>query len=178
MKIIKLYLDQHQGGERLFASFPYDTTITAIMQAMPGSRWSRTKQCWHMPLRQGDKQTVELLKERLLSKAELDCSKLTSMEPQLPELSPLVSSSSLELPAVFSNPTLIKAPLSSMHLKALDAYVSLLRLTNYSENTIKNYRSWFIVFLQHFPLRKPSTLTKAEIMDFLIHYRTTEKWSS
>ncbi|MBK5284050.1 MAG: site-specific integrase [Bacteroidia bacterium] len=81
---------------------------------------------------------------------------------------------------------IIKAPavkehyhqLDDMQQKALAAYVELLRLKNYSPNTIKNYRNWFILFLNHFPDRKPSTISKYEIMDFLVAFRNSSKWSA
>lgn len=65
-----------------------------------------------------------------------------------------------------------------MQQAALNAYVSLLRLRNYSGSTITNYSSWFTVFLKHFQNRKPSELTKAEIMNFLNSYRNSAKWSA
>ncbi len=64
------------------------------------------------------------------------------------------------------------------HQLALDAYIALLRLKNYSPNTISNYRNWFLVFLQHFPDRKPSAITKNEILDFMLSYRNSNHWSA
>lgn len=64
------------------------------------------------------------------------------------------------------------------HQLALEAYTALLRLKNYSPNTISNYRNWFMVFLYNFPDRKPSTITKAEILDFMLAYRNSRKWSA
>jgi site-specific recombinase XerD len=53
----------------------------------------------------------------------------------------------------------------------------MLRLKNYSENTIKNYRNWFLYFLYNFPERKPSEISKNEILDFLVRFRSGKKWS-
>lgn len=78
-------------------------------------------------------------------------------------------------------PTTVKEyyhQLDDMQRKALNAYIELLRLKNYSENTISVYRNWFIIFLKYFPARKPSSITKYEIMDFLVAYRNSGKWSS
>jgi len=72
----------------------------------------------------------------------------------------------------------VQSELDSMQQLALKAYIELLRLKNYSENTILNYRNWFILFLKHFPGRKPSAITKNEIMDFLVAYRKSGKWSA
>lgn len=65
-----------------------------------------------------------------------------------------------------------------MHSLAVKAYGEMLKLKNYSDNTIVNYVSWFKVFLSYYPNRKPSTLTKGEIMDFLMDYKNSSKWSA
>ncbi len=69
-------------------------------------------------------------------------------------------------------------PLNTAHLAAVEAYVGLLKLKNYSDATIKVYRTLFIIFLCHFSGHKPSTITKNEVMDFLLAYRNSEKWSA
>jgi integrase/recombinase XerD len=69
-------------------------------------------------------------------------------------------------------------PLGTAHLAAVEAYVGLLKLKNYSDATIKVYRTLFIIFLCHFSDQKPSTITKNEVMDFLLAYRNSEKWSA
>ena len=70
------------------------------------------------------------------------------------------------------------APMCTFHELALDAYTHMLRLKNYSENTIRNYRNWFLIFLQNFPGRKASEISKGEILDFLVKYRNSSKWSA
>lgn len=65
-----------------------------------------------------------------------------------------------------------------IHELALQAYVELLRLKNYSTNTIQNYSSWFLFFLKHFPDRKPSGILKTEIIDFLSGFRNSKNWSA
>ena len=68
--------------------------------------------------------------------------------------------------------------LNTMQQKAVTAYIDLLRLQNYSENTINTYSSWFIVFLRCFPDKKPSSITKNEIMEMLVRFRSSKKWSA
>lgn len=69
-------------------------------------------------------------------------------------------------------------PNCDFHDLALAAYTEMLRLKNYSENTIKNYRNWFLFFLNYFPDRKPSTISKNEILDFMVKFRSSSKWSA
>lgn len=68
--------------------------------------------------------------------------------------------------------------LNDVQQKALAAYLEMLKLKNYSGNTILVYRNWFILFLFHFPNHKPSTITKPEILDFMVWFRNSPKWSA
>ena len=68
--------------------------------------------------------------------------------------------------------------LNTVQALALNAYIEFLRLKNYSENTIKNYRNWFAFFLSSFPDRKPSDVSKNEILDFLAAFRKSKSWSA
>ncbi|MFN0033295.1 MAG: phage integrase N-terminal SAM-like domain-containing protein, partial [Flavobacteriales bacterium] len=61
---------------------------------------------------------------------------------------------------------------------ALEATDRLLALKNYSPNTIKNYRNWLMLFFYHFEERKPSTISKEEVMGFLQSFRQSSKWSA
>jgi integrase/recombinase XerD len=65
-----------------------------------------------------------------------------------------------------------------MQLLAIAAYTEMLRLRNYSDNTIKNYREHFITFLLYFKDIKPSEISKGQIMDYLVMMRRKENWSS
>lgn len=68
--------------------------------------------------------------------------------------------------------------LSDMHRTAIRAYIDMLMLQNYSATTINTYRNWFILFLRCFPHHKPSSITKDEIMEMLIRFRNSKKWSA
>jgi site-specific recombinase XerD len=70
------------------------------------------------------------------------------------------------------------APQADSHKAAHDAYMALLKLKNYSPNTLRNYSNLFLIFLQHFPGRKPSSIIREEVLDFLYAYRQSNKWSA
>ena len=82
------------------------------------------------------------------------------------------------LPATGSIQKKLHHQLSNVQQNALAAYIALLKLKNYSTNTILVYRNWFLLFLTHFPGHKPSAITKPEILDFLIRFRNSPKWSA
>ena len=68
--------------------------------------------------------------------------------------------------------------LDNMQLKALRAYIEMMRLKNYSENSIRTYKNWFILFLLCFPRQKPSTISKVQILDLLVRFRNSPRWSA
>jgi integrase/recombinase XerD len=68
--------------------------------------------------------------------------------------------------------------LCEFHQLALNAFIEMLRLKNYSGNTIRNYRNWFLYFLKAFPGRKPSQITKDETLKFLTSFRNSKSWSA
>jgi site-specific recombinase XerD len=82
----------------------------------------------------------------------------------------------MPVPGIPDKINLVK--LNAVHHAAIEAYTGLLKLKNYSAATLTTYRHWFMIFLCHFPKHKPSTITKAEVMDFLLAYRNSEKWSA
>lgn len=64
------------------------------------------------------------------------------------------------------------------HKLAEKAYIETLKLLNYSDNTIKNYRQHFLPFINYFPEKKPSQISRNEIMDYLMYVRNKKKWSA
>jgi len=67
---------------------------------------------------------------------------------------------------------------NEMQHAAINAFIAMLKLKNYSNNTIKTYRNCFLIFLKNFPDRKPSGIQKAEIMDMLIRIYDSGNWSA
>jgi site-specific recombinase XerD len=70
-----------------------------------------------------------------------------------------------------------KSVTGTSHQKALIAFKGLLELKSYSMNTQRSYLSAFAFFLNGFPERKPSLLTKPEIMDWLLRMKRERGWS-
>lgn len=191
MKTITLSIQEHSGGSRLFADFPYDSQIIKIIKEIPGTKWSQTKRLWHLAY---SRQVVLQLQEKVKNIAQLDTA---LVEKHLSE-------SALHIPALPAGQVSVTKEQSSAHLSsfraghlnqnmpgalkpgaflnepqkiALCAYYEMLKLKNYSYNTIKNYCNHFANFLLYFNDRKPSQITKNEIMDYLTKLRNGERWS-
>ncbi|MCC7302334.1 MAG: site-specific integrase [Bacteroidia bacterium] len=172
MENITLSIEKYHGNWRLFADFRYNLELLRIIKEVPGAQWSRTKKKWHFNL---SRQVVELLAQKLEGRAMLDVSGLEEQWKEQEENKDRAApgESLRELQA----PTLSRADPGS-HQVALRAYEELLRLKNYSPNTIRAYKSLFIIFLKNFPCRKPSSIRQSEIMDFMVHERSRRNWSS
>lgn len=189
MLTIKLSIKHHDGSERLFAAFEYNKALNDAVRQLPGVKWSKTYKQWHFVI---NKDILKLLREKVKGIALLDTAELKTQLEQRNETKTILRLKASErreteneegeakehpIPDIQTS-SLKPIPSNHTQVLALKAYVELLRLKNYSPNTLKTYKNWFIIFLNHFPDRKPSTITKYEIMDFLVHYRNSGKWSS
>ena len=65
-------------------------------------------------------------------------------------------------------------PLGKPQETALIALEQQLRLCRYSYNTIKSYKSLFCAFLQHYSAVEPKTITKEQIIQYLLHLIKTK----
>ena len=185
MQTITLSIEEHRGEKRLFAQFPNISKLNFIVKKIHSARWSQSKKRWHF---NADKNTLNSLKENFSGVAEIAFPDSKEIKPSLERPSPNLppkemgmgtlkkAEKPILLPEKINHPVDFPAP--DTHRIALNAYIEMMRLKNYSYNTIKSYKNWFLVFLKYFSGRKPSTITKNEIMDFLVAYRKSEKWSS
>ena len=190
---IKLSIQKHNGEERLFAAFPNDKVLNAIVKEIPGVRWSNTKKQWHFS---AHRQVMLQLKERTMNLALLDLSLVEKLweENYKLRITNAESDKSKKLLSVIKYPTSLPNPgqlqqnmpgalkpgafLNEPQKIALRAYYEMLKLKNYSYNTIKNYSNHFANFLLYFNNKKPSLITKNEILDYLVDLRNNESWSS
>ncbi|TAL61950.1 MAG: hypothetical protein EPN85_03600, partial [Bacteroidetes bacterium] len=78
--IIKLSIQEHDGEKRLFAGFPNDKGLNAVIKEIPGARWSQSKRQWHFNL---NRRVMELLKQKIADKAVLDSSILKTQWEEL-----------------------------------------------------------------------------------------------
>jgi integrase/recombinase XerD len=77
---ISLCIKPLRDKERIFVSFEYNSEINQIIRGLPGATWSQTNQQWHFPV---NKQIVEMLKEAMSGKAELN---IDTLNKQLKEI--------------------------------------------------------------------------------------------
>lgn len=148
----------HKTQQRIAVYFANKPDLIERFRKLADARWSATLKCWHLPDTDENRKLFKLADEK---KQAADSEKSNhSLHPK-----------SAETKLYYNQLTLT-------HKKALEKYVDLLRLENYSAKTIIVYKNWFIIFLRCFPDKKPSTITKEEIMEMLVRFRNSNKWSA
>ena len=77
---ISLCIKLLQEKERIVVSFAYNSQINQIIRNLPGATWSQTNKRWHFPV---NKQIVEMLKEAMSGKAELNTDTLNKQQKEI-----------------------------------------------------------------------------------------------
>lgn len=189
---------EHRGEKRIKLLCKNEARLTSAIKQISGRKWSKTMGAWHIPK---DKKLLEGLVQSLTRSAELTSKPgpspnergATAAAPQHQHKSllPVVISAAADIPFVhqdellpWEKPVVLMRndlkmiPGNGIQRLALQAFIEMLRLKNYSNNTITTYKYWFIYFMRYFGHRKPSTITKYEIMDFLVAFKNNPKWSA
>ncbi len=139
----------YKGEARIALYFEFNTVLNTKVKAIADAQWSKSMRCWHVPDTEENRKLFGLPEMELII---IDtCEGMVPAKNQVP---------------------------NKIQQLAIAAYIETLRLRNYSDNTIKNYRNHFIPFLLYFENKKPSLITKNEIMDYLVMLRRKENWSS
>jgi integrase/recombinase XerD len=128
MKSIQLYLDTHDGKQRLFLHFDYDTELNALVKKIPGARWSNSKMKWHLfP----SNQMFLLLKKVTSGIALIDDS---ALRKQLGERKRMAEAD---------------RGLSEETLQQMNTFLKWMGQKRYSKQTIRNYESHLFQFLAY-----------------------------
>ena len=141
---------EHKGEKRIAVYFENKPELVARFKKLNDAKWSATLKTWHLPDTEENRKRFGIgNSEQVIGNSEKR-EEGRSLYEGLPD----------------------------GHKQAVEVYVDLLRLENYSEKTITTYRNWFVIFLKCFPNDKPSTITKEEIMKMLVRFRNSDKWSA
>ena len=144
----------HKGVMRIAVYFEHDEALNVRIRKLADARWSVTLKAWHVPDNAENRARFKLAEQLL-----------TVVEPAAGPLATRVEIERVELP-------------DRMQHLALAAYVEMMRLRNYSDQTIETYKRHFIAFLVYHNHIKPSEISKGQIMDYLVMLRRKENWSS
>lgn len=184
MKTITIRRILHRNIHCLGIIFSNDQEINRVVKSFKTVRWTQTHRCW---LVDDTPENRHELYNQLQQYGEFILVELTMDDLLYPQVQPVVPENTVPMTIrKWEPPPQVKVEiaesnayvLTEAQLVALSAYVELMRLKNYSENSIKNYRTHFIEFLKAFPTRYPDQVSKNEIMDYLVRLRNNNKWTA
>jgi integrase/recombinase XerD len=144
---IRLSLQSHKGEERIFAEFPKDQRLIDLVKQIAGIRWSQTKKQWHMRL---NRNIVDELKRLVEPYAMVDASVLNEQ---------LIARNEVRL-----SEKLCSFDEATAH--SIRHFIQYMEQKRYSDETVKNYLSHIIQFLEYFLPRSFTSITKTDVEQY------------
>ncbi|HLK27158.1 MAG TPA: tyrosine-type recombinase/integrase [Puia sp.] len=184
MQIIKLHPIVHGGQERISILFGYSSQLNVAVRKLPGSKWSQTNKCWHVPL---TRDSYCHIKTSLSEKALLDASPLRTYlqkrkqvaatnDYKAPEVLKAANSfktsevlKTSEVSGTLASPQTTAWKLSKENLSALEKFIEQLKLRAYSESTIRTYRNELMQLLQLLNNKHVDSLTPDDLRRYMVY---------
>jgi len=141
MEAVEVGYGSVEGKNRMLLYFPYDQEIISLIRSIPGARWSRDLNCWHITCGAGP---VEKLNEKFSGKLSFFITELA--EARVGKDRPERSSS-----------------------RVPEEMIKTLKIRQYSYRTIKTYSSMFGMFMEYYAGKKLEEITFEEIREYLIY---------
>lgn len=151
----------HRGKSRIKLIFPYDNELISDIRRLPGSTFSKTMKCWHMPYRKDYLNYLQNFyhkKYTFISNGQLPGTdhsgkvRTATPEPSKAKKRSTLPANDLELQEQFP---------------ALKAYIHSMSLKRLSKTTRNVYYQFFRAFVVYFHERDLSELTYNEIYDYI-----------
>ncbi len=160
----------YQGQQKIGIFFESNTLINNSIRKKADARWSRTHQCWHIPL---EKDAYEKFKKAIGVSAILDYSLLKiflSKNKKVIYSLPIVQNSNLNLKTPQSKQNTFKnyciAPINEHILPAMQQY---LKLKAYSNSTTRTYLNEMAQLLQALKESAADKLQPTDLKRYLVH---------
>jgi integrase/recombinase XerD len=166
MKSITIERVIHKGESRIALRFAYDAELAVLVRKLPGARWSKTLNCWHVP--EGSNLYTELFRV-FKGKAFVDYSSLK------PEKSIMQDK---EVPSPSPSPS--PAPLNELSgedKESLSEFRRWMVHRRYSESTINTYTGMLKHFLTFAVPKKSSEIEAEDMVRFVNEYVIPRKLS-
>lgn len=137
-----------EGKERLMLHFPYDREIIELIKTIPGARWDPNEKCWHVSVLAGG---VEKLNRKFENKLLFEEETGEQGEKETGRQGDRGKSDKGKVDLV------------------PEEFIKTLVLKNYSENTIRTYRSMLGEFLNYYGKLDPLKITDEQIREYLLY---------
>jgi integrase/recombinase XerD len=155
--LIQYSFINHRGLKRIAIHFEYNKEWNERIGKVPGAKWSKTLQCWHIP------DTLE--NRRKCGFTQIGKAVIKQVEVKA-GLQPYMQTSKTALGFISAN-----------NKDQLQQFLQQLQLKAYSPSTIRTYRNEFSAFLQTLGKHAAEKLTVQRIKDYLQYCHTQLKLS-
>jgi len=172
MKTVTLKYLEHKDHQLIGIYFEKDAGLNTALQAVAGIRWSRTHQCWHIPLHRDN---YHLLTGLLQGKATVNSQPLLQhfKKQESPAHAPFPVTIVTKVPKAKALP----AGIHIVNKHVLPAMQQQLQLKAYSASTIKTYLNEVQQFLQLIKANAADEFTTQRLKDYLQYCYTQLKLS-
>lgn len=148
----------HQNKKRIALTFEFNSKMNNYVKKIPGARFSKTMQCWHLPVNyliyQHFKKYLPagwIVKEIKDNEKELE----NHPGPGATKIVDDVKDTEM--------------PFSKINAKSLEDLVNILQLKSYSQNTIRTYKGEFSIFLGILKNRHAESITPEELKRYMLY---------
>ncbi|MEO7209461.1 MAG: tyrosine-type recombinase/integrase [Chitinophagaceae bacterium] len=172
MEVVVLKSLLHKNQACIGIYFPKDLVIQNILQKELNARWSRTHQCWYIPL---SKNNYQQLANTLKGKAVLktDALKVYLSENKSHTTQPFIETQNpiAPIPAkhIIAYTTKKSVAISKENEHAFSEYKNRLILKGYSPSTVRTYCNEFQIYLQTIKNNAAKDITPDQLQRYILY---------
>jgi len=159
MNTISLEPAVHKGERRIKLLFGYDKELISLVKKLPGSAWSKTMKCWHVP---DEPDVIKNLLSYFKGIAWLDYSALKKKED------------TKDVPQV----TIALSPASGSDHAMIGELKKWMEHKRYSPSTIKTYTGAALVFIRFLKPKEVKDAANEDVVKFTNEYILPNKLSA
>ena len=167
MKIIRTRVVTHNSKKRILLIFDYEPGLIGQIKELPGRRWSKTLNCWHIPFQDNH---LIFLNDRFENEIKFLPYETINNEYLLNQN----ENAKIQLKSLKKRKNIYK----KISKEIPKEFEETLTLKRYSNNTIKSYKSHFSLFLSHYSGHDPKEITDQQIREYLLYLVNKKKVSN
>lgn len=158
----------HRGAEHIVLHYKRDASLNNLVRSIKGMKWSRTHECWYLPV---SKANINAIKEKLELLVKFDAGELNvylrSRKKSLIVPKPVAGTGASTKKT--SRAVEKTVGLSKENSEAMGRFLETLKLKSYSESTIKTYRNELSQLLQLLKNKPAADLSSDDLRRYFIY---------
>ncbi|HOU96659.1 MAG TPA: tyrosine-type recombinase/integrase [Bacteroidales bacterium] len=160
----------HRDEKRVSLRFPYDRELVMTVKNIPGSRWSATMNCWHIP---DSADVIRILLQAFEGKAYVDYSSMTAILAE--KVRQKLEDSRDQKPGKCSvKKSVDLPPLDEKGKEDISTFRRWLEAHRYSAATIKTYTAMVETFLRFVSPKEAAGCSTDDIIRMVDEYMLPE----